>query len=500
MNEEILRMTGIGKSFGPVKALHDVHLELRSGEVMALLGENGAGKSTLMKILTGVYSLDEGSITYFGKDVNYKTPKEAQEAGIAIVHQELSMMQDLTVAQNIYLGRENMKGLLINDRAMNREAKKIFDALNVNVNPASIVRDIPVGMQQMSEIARAISEDAKIIIFDEPTTSLTDDEIEQLFVIIRQLKSQGIGIIYISHRMDEIGRITDRITVLRDGGFVGTVNTKDTTREDLIKMMVGRVVYVEPKQKSLVPPDAPVILDVRNLNSGEHVKDVSFTLRRGEVLGFAGLMGAGRTETARAIFGADPIDSGEIYINGEKVNIRTTADAVAHGIGYLSEDRRVDGMITGFTIQDNIAIVSIDTFLKGLLIDDGKIKKTANDFVGALDIKCSSTEQIAKTLSGGNQQKVVIAKWLLRDSDILIFDEPTKGIDVGAKSEIYSIIQKLANAGKGIIMISSELEEILRMSDRILVMAEGRKTAELDIAEATQEKIMTYASQEEVSA
>lgn len=500
MNEEILRMTGIGKSFGPVKALHDVHLELRSGEVMALLGENGAGKSTLMKILTGVYSLDEGSITYFGKDVNYKTPKEAQEAGIAIVHQELSMMQDLTVAQNIYLGRENMKGLLINDRAMNREAKKIFDALNVNVNPASIVRDIPVGMQQMSEIARAISEDAKIIIFDEPTTSLTDDEIEQLFVIIRQLKAQGIGIIYISHRMDEIGRITDRITVLRDGGFVGTVNTKDTTREDLIKMMVGRVVYVEPKQKSLVPPDAPVILDVRNLNSGEHVKDVSFTLRRGEVLGFAGLMGAGRTETARAIFGADPIDSGEIYINGEKVNIRTTADAVAHGIGYLSEDRRVDGMITGFTIQDNIAIVSIDTFLKGLLIDDGKIKKTANDFVGALDIKCSSTEQIAKTLSGGNQQKVVIAKWLLRDSDILIFDEPTKGIDVGAKSEIYSIIQKLANAGKGIIMISSELEEILRMSDRILVMSEGRKTAELDIAEATQEKIMTYASQEEVSA
>ncbi|MDY4196689.1 MAG: sugar ABC transporter ATP-binding protein [Peptoniphilaceae bacterium] len=500
MNEEILRMTGIGKSFGPVKALHDVHLELRSGEVMALLGENGAGKSTLMKILTGVYSLDEGSITYFGKDVNYKTPKEAQEAGIAIVHQELSMMQDLTVAQNIYLGRENMKGLLINDRAMNREAKKIFDALNVNVNPASIVRDIPVGMQQMSEIARAISEDAKIIIFDEPTTSLTDDEIEQLFVIIRQLKSQGIGIIYISHRMDEIGRITDRITVLRDGGFVGTVNTKDTTREDLIKMMVGRVVYVEPKQKSLVPPDAPVILDVRNLNSGEHVKDVSFTLRRGEVLGFAGLMGAGRTETARAIFGADPIDSGEIYINGEKVNIHTTADAVAHGIGYLSEDRRVDGMITGFTIQDNIAIVSIDTFLKGLLIDDGKIKKTANDFVGALDIKCSSTEQIAKTLSGGNQQKVVIAKWLLRDSDILIFDEPTKGIDVGAKSEIYSIIQKLANAGKGIIMISSELEEILRMSDRILVMSEGRKTAELDIAEATQEKIMTYASQEEVSA
>lgn len=500
MNEEILRMTGIGKSFGPVKALHDVHLELRSGEVMALLGENGAGKSTLMKILTGVYSLDEGSITYFGEDVNYKTPKEAQEAGIAIVHQELSMMQDLTVAQNIYLGRENMKGVLINDRAMNREAKKIFDALNVNVNPASIVRDIPVGMQQMSEIARAISEDAKIIIFDEPTTSLTDDEIEQLFVIIRQLKSQGIGIIYISHRMDEIGRITDRITVLRDGGFVGTVNTKDTTREDLIKMMVGRVVYVEPKQQSLVPPDAPVILDVRNLNSGEHVKDVSFTLRRGEVLGFAGLMGAGRTETARAIFGADPIDSGEIHINGEKVNIRTTADAVAHGIGYLSEDRRVDGMITGFTIQDNIAIVSIDTFLKGLLIDDGKIKKTASDFVGALDIKCSSTEQIAKTLSGGNQQKVVIAKWLLRDSDILIFDEPTKGIDVGAKSEIYSIIQKLANAGKGIIMISSELEEILRMSDRILVMAEGRKTAELDIAEATQEKIMTYASQEEVSA
>ncbi|MDD7593168.1 MAG: sugar ABC transporter ATP-binding protein [Peptoniphilaceae bacterium] len=500
MNEEILRMTGIGKSFGPVRALHDVELELRSGEVMALLGENGAGKSTLMKILTGVYSLDEGSITYFGQDVNFKTPKEAQAAGIAIVHQELSMMQDLTVAQNIFLGRESMNGPFINDAAMNREAKKIFDALHISLNPAAVVRDIPVGMQQMSEIARAISEDAKVIIFDEPTTSLTDDEIEQLFKIIRQLKAEGIGIIYISHRMDEIGKITDRITVLRDGGYVGTVNTKDTTREDLIKMMVGRVVYVEPKEHSLVAADAPVVLEVKHLTSGDRVKDVSFTLHRGEVLGFAGLMGAGRTETARAIFGADPIDAGEIYINGEKVDIKNTEDAVTHGIGYLSEDRRIDGMITDFSIQNNIAIVSIDSFIKGLLIDDGEIQKAAEDFVGALNIKCASTEQAAKTLSGGNQQKVVIAKWLMRDSDILIFDEPTKGIDVGAKSEIYSIIQKLADAGKAVIMISSEMEEILRMSDRILVMAEGRKTAELDIAEATQEKIMTYASQEEVSA
>lgn len=499
MNEVILNMKNINKSFGPVRALTDVNLELRSGEVHALMGENGAGKSTLMKILTGVYSLDEGEIEYFGEKKKFKIPKDAQEAGIAIVHQELNMMNDLTVAQNIYIGREDMSGSLINDRAMNKKAEELFKKLGVYVDPSMTVGKLPVGLQQMTEIAKAISMDAKIIVFDEPTTSLTDEDIDRLFRIISDLKAQGLGIIYISHRMDEIGRITDRITVLRDGGYVGTVETAKTSRDELINMMVGRVTFVEPKQKSNVRENAATVLEVKNLKNSK-LKDVSFELKRGEILGFAGLMGAGRTEVARAIFGADKIDSGQIILNGKEVKIRNTSDAVKLGIGYLSEDRRVDGMITGFSICDNITICSIDDFIDGVLINDKKIDKTAEDFVGALGIKCASTSQIVKTLSGGNQQKVIIAKWLLKESDILIFDEPTKGIDVGAKNEIYKLIDKLINTGKSIIMISSEMEEILRMSDRIIVMSEGRKTAELKIEEATQEKILHYASLEEVRA
>lgn len=499
MNEIILNMKNINKSFGPVKALTDVNLELKSGEVHALMGENGAGKSTLMKILTGVYSLDEGEIEYLGEKRNFKIPKDAQEAGIAIVHQELNMMKDLTVAQNIFIGREDMSAGLINDRAMNKKASELFKKLGVFVDPSRPVGKLPVGLQQMTEIAKAISMDARVIVFDEPTTSLTDEDIERLFRIIRDLKSEGIGIIYISHRMDEIGRITDRITILRDGGYVGTVDTDKTSRDELINMMVGRVSFVEPKQHSNVRENAATVLEVKNLSNSK-LKDVSFELKKGEILGFAGLMGAGRTELARAIFGADSIHSGEIFVNDRKVHIKNTSDAVKLGIGYLSEDRRVDGMITGFSIADNIAICSIDGFIDGIFINDRKIDKTSQDFVGALDIKCSSTSQIVKTLSGGNQQKVIIAKWLLKESDILIFDEPTKGIDVGAKNEIYKLIDKLVKAGKSIIMISSEMEEILRMSDRIIVMSEGRKTAELKIEEASQEKILHYASLEEVRA
>lgn len=499
MNETILEMEHISKTFGPVKALKDVHMDLRSGEVHALMGENGAGKSTLMKILSGVYSLESGTLTYFGKETEFKNPKEAQEAGVAIVHQELNMMADLTVAENIYIGRESMNGVLINDGEMIEKSKELFRELGVHVDPAATVKDIPVGQQQMTEIAKAISMDAKIIIFDEPTTSLTDEEIVQLFRIIRELKAKGIGIIYISHRMDEIGVITDRITVMRDGEYVGTVETKETTKDQLINMMVGRVSYVEPKAESTVPEDAPVVLEAKNLNRDKHIKDVSFTLKKGEILGFAGLMGAGRTEVARAIFGADPLDSGEIYINGEKVKIHSTADAVAHGIGYLSEDRRSDGMITDFDVADNISMCTIPEFVEGALINDKKIETVAGKYVDDLSIKCSSVNQVAKTLSGGNQQKVVIAKWLHAKSDILIFDEPTKGIDVGAKNEIYKLMNALVAEGKSIIMISSELEEILRLSDRVIVMSEGRKTADLMIQEANQEVIMKYASQEGVA-
>lgn len=499
MNETILEMEHISKTFGPVKALKDVHMDLRSGEVHALMGENGAGKSTLMKILSGVYSLESGTLTYFGKETEFENPKEAQEAGVAIVHQELNMMADLTVAENIYIGRESMNGVLINDGEMIEKSKELFRELGVHVDPAATVKDIPVGQQQMTEIAKAISMDAKIIIFDEPTTSLTDEEIVQLFRIIRELKAKGIGIIYISHRMVEIGVITDRITVMRDGEYVGTVETKETTKDQLINMMVGRVSYVEPKAESTVPEDAPVVLEAKNLNRDKHIKDVSFTLKKGEILGFAGLMGAGRTEVARAIFGADPLDSGEIYINGEKAKIHSTADAVAHGIGYLSEDRRSDGMITDFDVADNISMCTIPEFVEGALINDKKIETVAGKYVDDLSIKCSSVNQVAKTLSGGNQQKVVIAKWLHAKSDILIFDEPTKGIDVGAKNEIYKLMNALVAEGKSIIMISSELEEILRLSDRVIVMSEGRKTADLMIQEANQEVIMKYASQEGVA-
>lgn len=499
MNETILEMEHISKTFGPVKALKDVHMDLRSGEVHALMGENGAGKSTLMKILSGVYSLESGTLTYFGKETEFKNPKEAQEAGVAIVHQELNMMADLTVAENIYIGRESINGVLINDGEMIGKSKELFRELGVHVDPAATVKDIPVGQQQMTEIAKAISMDAKIIIFDEPTTSLTDEEIVQLFRIIRELKAKGIGIIYISHRMDEIGVITDRITVMRDGEYVGTVETKETTKDQLINMMVGRVSYVEPKAESTVPEDAPVVLEAKNLNRDKHIKDVSFTLKKGEILGFAGLMGAGRTEVARAIFGADPLESGEIYINGEKAKIHSTADAVAHGIGYLSEDRRSDGMITDFDVADNISMCTIPEFVEGALINDKKIETVAGKYVDDLSIKCSSVNQVAKTLSGGNQQKVVIAKWLHAKSDILIFDEPTKGIDVGAKNEIYKLMNALVAEGKSIIMISSELEEILRLSDRVIVMSEGRKTADLMIQEANQEVIMKYASQEGVA-
>ena len=493
-HEVILTMEGIDKSFPGVHALDHVNLELRKGEVHALMGENGAGKSTLMKVLTGIYTKDSGTITYEGKEVEFHGPKEAQEAGIVIVHQELNMMNHLTVAQNIFIGREFMKGGIIDDAKMNEESRKLFDQLGIKIDPTEKMGNLTVGKQQMCEIAKAISHKAKVIIFDEPSAALTEAEIEELFKIIRDLRDKQLGIVYISHRMDEIKVITDRVTVMRDGGYVGTLITKDCTKDDIINMMVGRVIYEDPKTKSMVPPDAPVVLKVEHLNAGKMVQDVSFELHKGEILGFSGLMGAGRTETARALFGADPKESGDIYVNGKKVDIKSPKDAVALGIGYLSEDRKRYGIVVDKSVAENSTMAHLKNFVKGLFIDKRKEVSATQEYIDRLNTKTPGTDQLVVNLSGGNQQKVVLAKWLVKDCDILIFDEPTRGIDVGAKSEIYHLMNELVAQGKSIIMISSEMTEILRMSDRIVVMCEGKKTAEIDIAGATQESIMHAAT------
>ncbi len=496
MGDIILTMKDIDKSFPGVHALDHVNFEVRKGEVHALMGENGAGKSTLMKVLTGIYTKDSGSIIFEGKEVEFHNTREAQDAGIVIVHQELNMLGHLTVAQNIFIGREFKKGIRIDDKKMNEEVAKLFERLHIDIDPTETMSNLTVGKQQMCEIAKAISHEAKVIIFDEPSAALTESEIEELFKIIRDLRKQQLGIVYISHRMDEIKVITDRVTVMRDGGYVGTLITNECTKDDIINMMVGRVIYEDPKTESAVPKNAPVVLKVEHLNAGRMVQDVSFELRKGEILGFSGLMGAGRTETARAIFGADPKTGGNIYINGEKVEINTPQDAVKCGIGYLSEDRKRFGIVVQKSVAENSTMASMENFIKGLFINKAKENKVAQEYVESLATKTPGVDQLVVNLSGGNQQKVVIAKWLIRNCDILIFDEPTRGIDVGAKNEIYKLMNRLAEEGKSIIMISSEMTEILRMSDRIVVMCEGRKTGEIDISEASQEIIMNMATRE----
>ena len=499
MGDIILTMKGIDKSFPGVHALDHVDLEVRKGEVLALMGENGAGKSTLMKVLTGIYKKDSGTITYEGKEVEFKNTREAQDAGIVIVHQELNMLGHLTVAQNLFIGREFKKGITIDDKKMNEEAKKLFDRLNVDIDPKEKMSNLTVGKQQMCEIAKAVSFDAKVIIFDEPSAALTEAEIEEMFKIIRDLKKKDIAMVYISHRMDEIKVITDRVTVMRDCTYVGTLITNECTKEDIINMMVGRVIYEDPKEHSMVAPDAPVVLKVENLNAGKMVQNVSFELRKGEILGFSGLMGAGRTETARALFGADPKQSGKISImdkSGQlrEVTINSPQDAVKYGIGYLSEDRRRYGVVVQKSVNENTTLATMEEFTNGIFINKAKEKEVSERYVKELATKTPSGDQLVVNLSGGNQQKVVIAKWLTRDSDILIFDEPTRGIDVGAKNEIYKLMNRLAAEGKSIIMISSEMTEVLRMSDRIIVMCEGKITGNIDISEATQEHIMDKAT------
>lgn len=495
--EPLLKMEHISKSFPGVKALSDVQVDLRYGEVLALVGENGAGKSTLMKILTGIYQKDEGTITLQGNEITVTSPKHAQELGISIIHQELNLMKDLTIAENIFIGREP-KGalhLLVDDKKLNNQAKELFEKLNIDLDPKTKVQNLTVAKQQMVEIAKALSFNSKILIMDEPTTALTEIEIEALFEIINSLRKKGVGIIYISHRMDELKRISDRITVMRDGTYIDTLTTAETEMSKVIQLMVGRHVYIESKP-NIAEGEKETVLKMDNISTKTLLKNVSFELKKGEILGFVGLMGAGRTEVARVLFGADPATSGTINLHGNEVKIKSPAAAVKYGIGYLSEDRKQLGLLVNMDVKSNIALATIKDYQsKAIFVSDYKIKRIAAKYVDQLKIKTPSINQQIRLLSGGNQQKVVIAKWLQRDCDILIFDEPTRGIDVGAKGEIYKLLDELAASGKSIIMISSELPEILRMSHRIVVMAEGKITGVLSSEEATQEKIMEYATQ-----
>ncbi|WP_343583286.1 sugar ABC transporter ATP-binding protein [Herbaspirillum sp.] len=494
----LIALRNVSKRFPGVLALDDCQFDLVPGEVHALMGENGAGKSTLMKILSGVYQRDSGEILLDGRAVEIGDPRAAQALGIGIIHQELNLMSHLSAAQNIFIGREPRKGLglFLDEEQLNRQAAAIFERMRLDLDPRTIVGELTVARQQMVEIAKALSFDSRVLIMDEPTAALNNAEIAELFRIIRDLQAQGVGIVYISHKMDELRQIADRVTVMRDGKYIATVPMEGTSMDSIIAMMVGR--QLDGTQR--VPPDTSgndVVLEVRGLSRGRAIRDVGFQLRRGEILGFAGLMGAGRTEVARAIFGADPLEAGEIFIHGRRAMIKSPADAVAHGIGYLSEDRKHFGLAVGMDVQANIAMSSMGRFTRAGFMDERAIRETARGYVRQLAIKTPSVEQQARLLSGGNQQKVVIAKWLLRDCDILFFDEPTRGIDVGAKSEIYKLLDALAAQGKAIVMISSELPEVLRMSHRILVMCEGRVTGELSAAEATQEKIMQLATQRE---
>ncbi|WP_018430402.1 sugar ABC transporter ATP-binding protein [Hoeflea sp. 108] len=491
----LVAMKDIEKSFPGVRALHNAQLDLRPGEVHALMGENGAGKSTMMKILAGIYRRDGGEILLDGKPVEINSPRQAQDLGIGIIHQELNLMPHLTAAQNIFIGREPRKvgGLLLDEARLNADAAEIFASMHLKLDPRTPVGGLTIARQQMVEIAKALSYRSRVLIMDEPTAALNDAEINELFAIIARLKAEGVGIVYISHKMDELKRIADRVTVMRDGEYIGTVPAAETPVEKIIAMMVGRALSDE---RPVVPDhsNSEVVLEVRNISRGSEIRDVSFSVRKGEILGFAGLMGAGRTEVARAIFGADRRDHGDVFMHGKKIDIRKPEDAVRAGIGYLSEDRKHFGLATGMDVRNNVVLASLSRFAgPGGLLREAAMQQAAVRYIDQLAIKTPSDRQEVRLLSGGNQQKIVIAKWLLRDCEVLIFDEPTRGIDVGAKNEIYKLLNALAQQGRAIIVISSELPEVLRLSHRIAVMCEGRLTGILPSG-ASQEEIMHLAT------
>lgn len=494
MNKPLVSMENISKRYPGVLALDNARFELKSGEVHALVGENGAGKSTLVKILSGIANADSGKIFLDGQEIKLDGPRSAQDKGISIIHQELNLMPDLTIAQNIFIGREPRKlKFILNDGGLVKEAEKLFNQLNLKIDPNRKVQGLSIANQQMVEIVKALSFNSKVLIMDEPTAALTTNEIDELFRIIRGLRDKGVGIVHISHRLEELKQISDRITVMRDGKYIETLATKDATVDKIISLMVGRTIFQEAPH---IPNSEkqPVVLEVKNLNNGRFVRDVSFKLRKGEILGFAGLVGAGRTEVLRTIFGADRLISGEVFINGKLVKITKPQDAVQHGLGYLSEDRKQLALALGLDIESNTVMGVFRKFARFGFTREKKIEVAAQKQVKNLSIRTPSTKQLVGNLSGGNQQKVAIGKWLTADSEIIIFDEPTRGIDVGAKSEIYKLMNDLIDQGKSIIMISSELPEILRMSHRIIVMCEGRVTGELSNKDANQESIMAYAT------
>ncbi|MDV6378760.1 sugar ABC transporter ATP-binding protein [Sporosarcina sp. GW1-11] len=490
----MIAMSGISKSFNGNKVLEDVNFEVAKGEIHALMGENGAGKSTLMKILTGIYTRDAGEVWVKGEKVEFKNAKEAEAAGIAVIHQELNILPDLTIAENFYLGSEMTFGKsgILKTKEMNRKAEEVLAKLGLQIDARTVARELSVGKQQIIEIAKAVSSNAELIIMDEPTAALTDREIETLFETVRSLQAQGVSFVYISHRMEEIFSMCDRITILRDGQYVGVKRIKETTFEEIVQMMVGRELGERfPKRTHAI---GDVKLKVEGLGRDEFFENVSFEVRKGEILGVAGLMGAGRTEVIQSIFGFKKPTAGEIFIDGEKVVIANPLQAKKLGIGYVTEDRKSEGLILDFSVQDNMSLTNFDRISKAGIIQRMKETSLYDTMSKRLSVRTSGPEQSVKSLSGGNQQKVVIAKWLGIEPDILFLDEPTRGVDVGAKKEIYSIINELAERGVAIVMISSELPEIIGMADRVLVMHEGHLMADLPKEEMTQERIMHFAT------
>lgn len=491
----LLQACGLSKAFGGVTVLQDISFDVKPGEVHALMGENGAGKSTLMKILAGVHRADAGEVLLDGQPVRPSSPREAQDLGIALIHQELQLMPDLSAAANVFIGRERKHaGWLLDHARQLADTQVIFERLGLALDPRRAVGTLSVAQQQMVEIAKALSLNARVLILDEPTAALNPAEVEELFRVVRQLRADGVGIVYTSHKMDELRRIADRVTVLRDGRHIATLSMHCADMDELIHLMVGR----ELLQTAHAAPDlsaARIVLEAKRLSRGRAVRDASFTLRRGEILGLAGLMGAGRTELARLVFGADRRHGGELFVHGKPADIRSPADAVRFGIAYLSEDRKGLGLATGLDVEANLLLPSLARFTGKLGQIDRRAGQTAaQDFVQRLGIKTPSLDQTVARLSGGNQQKIALAKWLLRDCDILIVDEPTRGIDVGAKAEIHRLLRELAAAGKSLIVISSELPELLGLAHRILVMCEGRINGELSAVGATQEALMALAT------
>lgn len=494
-NDCIVQMQGVSKSFPGVKALDNVDFLLKKGEVLALLGENGAGKSTLMKILSGVYQRDEGAVSVFGKDIEVNlTPRKAQDLGITIIHQELNMCQHLTVAENIFLGRElRTRDGRLDDKAMNQAAERVLQRLRIDIRAADVVGNLQLSKRQMVEIARALSTDARVLIMDEPTSALTAREIQDLFQIIRQLRGEGRSIIYISHRLEELQHIVDRVMILRDGRHIRTMAWQDTSLSEIISLMVGRDIHEKfPRVESLRGRE---IFEVQGLTAGRLVRDVSLTLYEGEILGISGLIGAGRTETTRAIVGVDPKDSGRLILDGKEIKISKPMDAIRQGVVLVPEDRKRDGLCVKLSVSSNIELPNLDIVSSSTgLVRVRQVAEMVKKAISDLSIRLPGPHVDAASLSGGNQQKVVVGKWLARNSRVVIFDEPTRGIDVAAKIEIYHLMNQLKQQGIGVMFISSEMLEVLGIADRIVVMCDGRITGELLREEATQEKILEYAT------